>query len=365
LEFKPIETGVPVIGGGLDMVAAKVQEGTNESYKRMREEIEGNLRSFARARDKQFREQIVEPGKAGALNTLREVRNEGARLLLAANRGAQSTAWTSITFYRALHTLELLLFFMVCAKSFSYVFARVAFQNVEGTFLTLGRMDGQPEEFGESQIKRTGDRYSIPRDVEDTYYISRRFQCRGRAPRFSIPQPFHAPIARLLHKGTAMNEVEMRPGDGPVTCSAAQGSQFLEWNLREGETVVFDFHNFVGISRSVRISTLISPRLSTLLLGKFIFSTATGPGKLILMTLGRAEITGRELSAESFPPERLVAMRADTRLFLESELSLVDVYLSSAYVRPADGGEVIVDVDSQRGSGVGLGRFFTRFLWPG
>ena len=129
--------------------------------------------------------------------------------------------------------------------------------------------------------------------------------------------------------------------------------------------VVFDFHNFVGMTEELQVSTLISLRLTTLLLGKFIFSTATGPGKLILKTDGRAEITGRDEIADSLPPERLVAMHRETRLSLDSELGIVDVYLSTAYVRPQSGGQVIVDVDSQRGSASGLGRFFLHFIWPG
>ena len=176
-----------------------------------------------------------------------------------------------------------------------------------------------------------------------------------------------------------MNKIEMTRGCGTVSCTAARGAQFVEWDLGPREVVVFDFHNFVGMTQDVQISTLISPRLSTLLLGKFIFSTATGPGILVLMTDGRAEITGsvgageskgragesKGLIAESLPPERLVAMHIDTRLNVESELRVLDVYLSDAYVRPAAGAPVIVDVDSQRGGSSGLARFFLHFLWPG
>jgi uncharacterized protein (AIM24 family) len=174
-----------------------------------------------------------------------------------------------------------------------------------------------------------------------------------------------APIARLLHGAMSMNKVVIQPGDDAVSCSTSQGAEFLAWELGEGEQVAFDFAHFVAMSDGIRISTLISARLSTLLLGRFIFSVATGPGTLVLMTRGRAQITGRDRSGESLPPECLVAMHAGTQLRVDSELGLVDIYLSTAYLRPAGGGQVIVDVDRQQGSALGLARFVRNFVWPG
>ena len=162
-----------------------------------------------------------------------------------------------------------------------------------------------------------------------------------------------------------MNKVVMHTEDKGVTLTSTKGQQFIEWDVREGETVLFNFRNFVGMSEELHISTLISVRLSTLLLGEIIYSTATGPGKLILETSGRAEITRRDQIADSLPPERMVAMPRDTRMYVESELGPVDVYLSSAYIRPEMGGQMIIDVDSQSGAGMGLGRFFLHFIWPG
>ncbi len=297
--------------------------------------------------------------------TLTDSKNLSERILLLANHEVQDKIWWAIVYFRATHTFSFVLFALVCVKSFLYVFARVAFNKDTGTFISLGNAEGESQPVVESQITPTGSSYVIPGGQAETYYVSRKFQSRGKAPRFAIPQPLGGPIARILHGKVTMNKVVMQPSDKAVTYTATQGAQFLEWNLRDGEVVLFDFHHFVGMSEELKISTLISPRLSTLLLGKFIFSTATGPGKLILMTSGRAEITSSDQVADSLPPERLVAMPKDMRLYAESEMGPLDVYLSTAYVRPEAGGQLIVDVDSQRGSGVGLGRFFTHFIWPG
>lgn len=367
LHFEPVDPDITwfkeVVVGGVELA----QKGTNGAYREMRANMRAEVREIALQADADFRNKVVAPTEANLLGTLDKVRATEIAALRKANNTAQSAEWWAFTYAYAAHELALLLFAIVCVKSYLYVFARVSLHNKEGTFLTLGRLDtpgmtGVPPTVG--AITATGSRYLLNTEEASTFYISRRFQCRGKPPRFAIPQPLGAPIARLLHGATAMNKVVMQAGDGPVTCTATRGAEFLEWHLGEGEVVVFDFHHFVGMTSTVRVSTLISPRLSTLLLGKFIFSTATGPGKLILMTQGRAEIAGRGEAAGSLPPERLVAMHRDTPLHVESELSFVDVYLSGAYVRPAANAPVIVDVDIQSGSTIGLGRFLRNFLWP-
>jgi len=118
------------------------------------------------------------------------------------------------------------------------------------------------------------------------------------------------------------------------------------------------------MTESITLSTLISTRASSLLLGRMVYSQATGPGKLILMAKGRAEIVDGESKTGSLPPERLIGMQNNTRFYIDSELDVVNIYLSAAYVCPAGGGNVIVDVDSQRGNKTGLGSFIKRFLLP-
>lgn len=364
MEMEPIHTGVPLIGGLMDDGLALGQEKANESYMKLRASLRTNVEESVSGLDQQFNEAVT-TNEQRALDIVTQVKTKATDGILDANHSTQSAIWTTMIYVGAVHSIGLMLFLSICIRSFLYVFARVAFHRNMGTVVTLGRIDDSPPAMPPARITPTGGQYVIPDDHEATYYVSRRFQCRGKAPRFSIPQPFHAPIARLLHGATTMNKIVMKRGEGTVSCTAARGAQFLVWDLADGEVVIFDFHNFVGISESLQLSTLISTRLTSLLLGKFIFSKAIGPGKLILMTDGRAEITGDGQVAESLPPERLVAMHLDTRLNVESELNIVDVYLSTAYVRPAAGGQVIVDVDSQRGSRPGLGRFFLHFLWPG
>jgi hypothetical protein len=283
---------------------------------------------------------------------------------LDVSRNAQLDIWYIFAFLHGFQMFTQFLFGLVCVKSFLYVFSRVAFNHDAGAFLTLGQLEGTPI-LPEAQITRFPSRFVLHPPGPAVYYVSRKFQGRGRPPRFALPQPFHAPIARLIHGAMTMNKVEFKPGDGPVSYTARFGSEFVVWDLQPGEEIVFNFHSFVAMSDTVKISTLISARLSALVLGEIIFSTATGPGQIVFLTAGRAEVTNRDETGDSLPPDRFVAMHRDARLNVESELGVVDVYISDAYVRPTGHGQVIVDVDKQGGGGIGLIRFLKHFLWPG
>lgn len=333
----------------------------NAGYGQIRESVRNRVESRAGQLAGKFDATI--DGSRTALETLHV---QLTRALQDANRDVQLVLYWMFAFSRGAHLLMLLVFAFMALKAFLYVYARVAFHRQTGAFLTLGNATGAASDASASPITQTVGEYTITADIAPaTYYLSRRFQGRGKAPKFAIPQPLGAPIARLLHHATVMNRVDMRPGDGPVRYTATQGAHFLKWQLGDGEVVLFDVRNFVGMSSTIKLSTLISTRLSTLLLGKFIFSSARGPGDLILLTEGRAEIAEVSGKVDSLPPEQLVAMHLDTRMHIESEQGPIDIYLSTAYVQPAGGGRIIVDVDRQNTAATGLSRFFLHFIWPG
>ena len=366
LEYEDYESDRIIIGEGIEIAVGAAQDSTNKAFKNMRSKMKRKLGNVADNYNDKFKE-IVKDNTPKALAIVDDMYREGRDALLTLNREAQATAWWSINYTRAVHMLTMLLFLFVCLKSYLYVFARASFNRNTGTFVTLGDIDPNKQieqNATQDSIKATGLNYVIEAQSQETYYMSRRFQCRGKAPNYSIPQPFSAALRRLLKGTYSMNKVVMQSGDDPVQCTATQGVEFFEWTLGEGEVVLFDFRHFVGMSESIDISTLISTRASSLLLGGMIHTQATGPGKLILMAIGRAEVSGLENNGGSVPPERLIATHKDTRFHIDSELDLVNIYLSSAYVRPAGGGQAIVDVDSQRGNKTGLISFIKRFILP-
>jgi uncharacterized protein (AIM24 family) len=363
LEFEDSDSGVPFVGFIVDLSVDASQKSTNKAFSIFRNSIKASLTDTVADNERNLKD-TVEGNVAKAFKLIDKKHAQGRAAILTANQTTQTSLWWSINTMRALHQLTLLFFAFICIKSFMYVFARVSFNRNTGTFVSLGETKKAIADDIPSPIKPTGREYLINGDINENYYISRRFQCRGKAPKFTIPQPLYAPIARLFNGAYTMNKIVMHSGDDQISCSATKGMEFFEWSLAEGETVILDFHYFVGMSESIKVSTLISPRMSSLLLGKMIFSQATGPGKLILMAKGRAEIINGQEATGSLPPERLIAMNKNTRLHIDSELDPINIYLSTAYIRPAGGGKVIVDVDSQRGSKAGLASFIKHFILP-
>lgn len=363
LEFEEHESDAFLVGFIVDLSVKASQTSTNNAYKTFRKSIKDGLKDTV-AENETLLKDSVDNNVSKAFELIDAKYEQGKYAILQANQDTQASLWWTINYLRAAHQLALLFFAFVCIKSFMYVFARVSFNRDTGTFVTLGDTKEAAISHPQSRIKSTGKAYLIGGDTDETFYISRKFQCLGRAPKLSIPQLFHAPIARLFNGAYTMNKIVMQTNDDQVSCSTTKGMEFFEWTLADGEIVILDFHYFVGISKDIKIATLISPRMSSLLLGKMIFSQAAGPGKLILMAEGQAEIIGENDKTGSFPPERLIAMHKNTRLHIDSELDPLNVYLSTAYIRPAGGGKMIVDVDSQRGAKTGLASFIKHFILP-
>lgn len=363
LTFDEHKSDVPLVGFIVDLSVKASQNSTNNAYEIFRGSAKQSLAETI-ATNEASAKTAVDNNVSKAFTFIDTKYEQGKSAIMAANQQTQASLWWSINGMRALHQLGIIMFIFVCVKSLMYVFARVSFNRDTDTFVTLGETKPTNIAHVKTAIKPTGHEYLINSDHNESYYISRRYQCLGKAPRLTIPQAFHAPIARLFNHAYTMNKIEMQKGNDPVSCSATKGMEFFEWSLAEGETVILDFHHFVGMSDSIKVSTLISPRMSSLLLGRMIFSQATGPGKLILMTKGRAEVIASEGQTGSLPPERMVAMHKNTRLHIDSELDLLNVYFSTAYIRSAGGGKIIVDVDSQRGAKSGLASFIKHFILP-
>lgn len=360
LKFSEPDSNAPLVGWLVNLAAKESQKSAQKTYQRYRSEVESNLRSLVRDQSQTFKQQILNPATDKSLAVADSLYQRGQSQIQERSRQAQASLWWILNTTRAIHQITILLFILVCIKSYLYVFARVTFHRHSGALVTLGP-SSDPGETPDAAIHSTGQQYLISADQAQTMYISRRFQCRGKPPRYALPQPFASLFSRIFSRNLSMNKVVMRDDDLPVSLTATQGLEFFEWQLQPGESVIFHYANFVGFSDEIKLNTLVSPRISSLLLGGIVFSQATGPGKLILMAKGRAEIS--QGNDGSLPPERLIAMQTKAAFHVESELDLVNIYISSAYVSPARG-HAIVDVDTQRGARSGVSTFLKQFILP-
>lgn len=259
------------------------------------------------------------------------------------------------------HFVSLLCFGFVMLKSFLYVFARVAFAAGTGAFVTLR---DSPEPMLSGQVRKCGSRYVLEAGSPVGFFASRKFRPNGRAPKIALPQPASAFIGRISHGVWSMNHIVMGPGRGDVFFSALQGAEFVEWDLQPGEVVIFNFKHFVGMSQGVKLAPLISLRMGSLLFDRMIFSTATGPGKLLLMTQGTPATDDEPAGAASVCPSRILAWHKNARFNVESELSILDIYFSGVYLVRHETDPVLIDADGMGQPRTGLTRFVLSFLLP-
>ncbi len=291
---------------------------------------------------------VVKQQTKGAINAVRD-----------AHIKALETAFILL---ETLALICLITLLFLCLRSFLYVFARVAFGSDKKAYVSL-RDDHHKMPHG--SIRRAGSECIIDLARDGEFYSARKYQPQGQAPKFSLPQPGAVPLARLLNGTWGMNHLKKSRGSSRVQFSASQGQEFVVWNLKAGEVVVFDFKFFVAMSASLQLYSIISMRISSLLFGKIIFPAVQGPGKLVLKSYGKpspSKISGG--IAVSIAPGRLLAWQKNTRFAVDSTLSFVDVYLSSFYIRPQEHNLIVIDADRPGDRESGLSRFIKNFLLP-
>lgn len=334
------------------------QDASNKAYATMRHDIIEALGDLAAEGQGQARQR-----QAAAEARLREAEGAAIGKVIEANREVQRNLAYTFLYLHIAHRAGIVLFLLICIKSFANVFSRVALHHRKGRgWVSIGA-DGDRAHTTAS-LRETGDRYELSADKPACMYMSRRFAATGCAPRFTIPQPTGAPFGRLWSGTLALNRVDLEPGAPPVRYSATRGARFVEWNLGADESVMVDLRYFVGMESTVTLSTLFSARFGTLLLGGFAFPQVTGPGRVVFLADGRVETVLPAQEHASLPPDRIIAMQSSTRFSIDSYNNFADIYLSQAYVKPEGGGALLVNVDQQTSARAGLARFALRFLWP-
>jgi hypothetical protein len=140
----------------------------------------------------------------------------------------------------------------------------------------------------------------------------------------------------------------------------------VEWRMRPGEEVVFGYRDFFGASDNIRLRSVISLRLSTLLLGRIVFRIARCEGDegRLLLRAHVEELDPQHIRA--IPPERLLAWHRHARFGIHSGRTAWKTLLNGytlvrkAGVGGADGQVVVSSEDV--GSNLGSIRFVRRIF---
>lgn len=312
---------------------------------------------------KEFRQEVVE--MQGKLKKTADLEKFALTQVNTQTENMKTVIYTSlmllfksILFFNIISTL--ILGFLIL-KSFLYVFARVAFTADNEAYVTL--LDEEMD-MPIGNLNKCGHTYTIPSDLQQNFYISRVFEPSGRAPKFTIPQWTKAVVGRINAKAYAMNKLTMKGREGDVHFRAMGGNEFVEWEIKEGEIVIFDFKRFVGMSEGIQLSAVVSLRLTSLLMGKIIFTVAKGPGKLVLMTEGKPIVGSEEKANASIATSRIVAWQKNSRFHVESELNVMDVFMSGIYLKRQGTDPVLIDADAKGRSKKGIVSFIRKFLMP-
>ncbi len=276
------------------------------------------------------------------------------------------TRYTLINSYKAIFYFGLfsnMLLLLLIIKSFLYVFSRIAFSEKSDVYIDIKENE---KTFKNGILKHCGTEYSIPITNNKNIYLSRKYIPTGRAPKIAIPLWTKGVISRIRNKAYLMNVIKVRENETEtVDFRSIAGAEFVEWNLTDGEEVVFNYKDLVAFNESISLTAHVSFRITSLFFGRTIFHIARGPGKLVLMTKGKPITNEEKQLVKSMPIDRIIAWQRTTQFSIDSELNIVDLYLSGVYLKRNNDDLIIIDADSGNSKQkYGLVRFVTKFLLP-
>jgi len=153
-----------------------------------------------------------------------------------------------------------------------------------------------------------------------------------------------------------MNSYSRPVGGSSVDFRAAEGHSFVEVQLNEGETLVFNYRKLLGFSGGIRLHTTVSLSLATMSMNRLLFNLASGPGRIVFEVTGVPELHLDAAKSKSFAPSRLIAWSADSEFEIEVRTGTLDYYLSSVYLKPVATKGLVIDADE-------LSKSAPNFMW--
>jgi hypothetical protein len=213
---------------------------------------------------------------------------------------------------------------LVAIKSYLYVLATELYRS-GGPLAVTFRED---EFFGPESGFRQCDRFEIDAQFSEPLLT---FQVGvNQARNIGYWYAWIAVLHRLRHWKWRMNKGTHLP---PATMhfSLKTGQSGVIWQMLPNQEIVFIFANLFGFSENVELHSEFSPRLSTILFGKYFFPVARcrdRPGLLLLALGGRANRSesGEESKVVHVPPEQLLAFSSHARFQVAGRGTIMSVF---------------------------------------
>ena len=241
--------------------------------------------------------------------------------------------WESI-----ITALLVLLLLIAIVKSYLYVLAQVVFNPQSGF-----QIDG----LGQDQ-KIDADSPSEP--SEGAPKVSQFTRCpsmaisleRGLKLATTVVHPNQKRSLKLVYQLSAGVFARIRYGkyfmwnvaaaqEGPtdILIQAEKGREIVSWLIQEGDSVAFRYKDLLGLTSNIRLKTVFSMSLSTLILGRFWLPMASaskggGHGYLYLAVDGHDKINQSDVL--STDPRRLIAWSSSSKMQVDSPLTLRSIY---------------------------------------
>lgn len=272
--------------------------------------------------------------------------------------------WNAFFFTTIMGLVANLLLFVSALKSIVYIFSRFAFSAQTGLNLAIVQSPTSANADGGGSLATCSFDQSYAFSKPGTYFVRTAQDVSNKPGKIAWPQPSRAFLRRLFSHNLVMNEVVVRDNytvEHRMTTIA--GREFIQWDIPPSCKVYFHFRDFVAMSSTLKLATEVSMHAASLFLGRISFCSVTGPGTLILSSMGKPRLSNPD-SPISFRPSRLLGWESNARFKLESELSLVDMYLSDIHLRPVGDTQLVIDSDPALAHGRGAIRFVPAFLLP-
>lgn len=253
-----------------------------------------------------------------------------------------------------------LLFLIAIIKSFLYVLARVLYSKNSGItfaldFDKIGR---------KGSIEKKEKNFVIGASSKDTFYVTRKVGMTGAPEKLAIPQFFSCSFSRFFNRAFIMDKIDMEKINEQVQIGKDRQMEFLIYELKNGEVCIFEFRNFVGMTKSVKLKTVFNFQLFSFLFGTIRFSSAKGPGKIIFQSNGDCKVTPQPFTNRANKSFSILAFQKKTRFSVESSLSVADMFFSNYSLKKENAANIIIDSTENDRKRKGVFKFFLRFFIP-